>query len=185
MLTTGVQTLTIALLSGSPALNKGDPLATSVDQRSFSRPLGGGFDSGAFESDLASIPPAAFFHNSKSPGDVNDDGRVTPIDALMVINFLNRVGGGAVDLTDFAENDSQSENSARPRMVDVTGDGKVTAIDALRIINSLSRRSTEAELTDMAFVGGGPLAEGEGISNQRRTDLDDEIVEQLAIETIR
>jgi uncharacterized protein YkwD len=67
------------------------------------------------------------------PNDVNDDGRSTAVDALMVINELN---------------------SSRPRnlpikgkpairgFVDTNGDGRVTASDALRVINELNLRSS-------------------------------------------
>jgi hypothetical protein len=45
----GGTTLTRALLAGSPALNAGDPNATSPDQIGTTRPTAGGVDIGAFE----------------------------------------------------------------------------------------------------------------------------------------
>lgn len=62
--------------------------------------------------------------------DVSNDQRVTAVDALMVINYLNR----NPDSTLFGESDDAS--------VDVNGDGRVTALDALTIINLLNRSSS-------------------------------------------
>ncbi|MEM6469820.1 MAG: NF038122 family metalloprotease [Planctomycetota bacterium] len=58
------------------------------------------------------------------PQDVNQDGTVSPADALMVINALNVSGGSEAEL---AEN------------LDVNQDGVTSAIDALLVINHLSR----------------------------------------------
>jgi hypothetical protein len=50
----GGPTLTIALLAGSPAINKGaNPLALASDQRGFRRVIGGAADIGAFEVQAA------------------------------------------------------------------------------------------------------------------------------------
>ncbi|MEM9587120.1 MAG: peroxidase family protein [Planctomycetota bacterium] len=65
--------------------------------------------------------------------DVNQDGEVTPIDALMVINALTRRRGSGGDDVD----------GGRGR--DVNGDGEVTPLDALRIINRMNRRSAERQ----------------------------------------
>jgi hypothetical protein len=64
--------------------------------------------------------------------DVNGDGTVTPLDALIVINHLARIRQGV-------------DHWERPRQpgegyVDVNGDSRLTPIDALMIINRLSRR---------------------------------------------
>lgn len=61
--------------------------------------------------------------------DVNGDQRITAIDALMVINFLNRTGGvrATIDDVDIVH--------------DVNRDGQVTALDALNVINLLNRQS--------------------------------------------
>jgi hypothetical protein len=61
-------------------------------------------------------------HNWFDAEDVNDDGQVSSIDALLVINALNRQG--------------QSDNET---FTDVNNDGRRSAIDALRVINRLNR----------------------------------------------
>ncbi|MEZ6092320.1 MAG: dockerin type I domain-containing protein [Pirellulaceae bacterium] len=62
--------------------------------------------------------------------DVNDSGIVSPIDALLVINRLNRSGSGA--LLD------RGTDSTEP-YYDTNGDGSVSAIDALLVLNLLNR----------------------------------------------
>lgn len=64
-------------------------------------------------------------HNPTIPEDVNDDGVVTSVDALMVINRMGRAGGGDAD--------------DRPAFRDVNADGEVTSVDVLRIINRMGR----------------------------------------------
>lgn len=65
-------------------------------------------------------------HNFLLPLDVNDDGRVEPIDALVILNRINRGVAGSV--------------SDASKFFDVNDDGVVAPIDALRIINSLNRQ---------------------------------------------
>lgn len=61
-----------------------------------------------------------------NPRDVNGDMVVTPLDALIVINYLNRNGFASYPTNFFG-------------YLDVNGDRAVTAIDALRVINWLNR----------------------------------------------
>jgi hypothetical protein len=79
-------------------------------------------------------PPA--FQNQVNPFDVNGDGRVRSIDALQVINYLNRQGGPQEMI--FGQNPF-------PPFLDVTGDYFITPIDALRIINAINRGDTGPE----------------------------------------
>ncbi len=66
--------------------------------------------------------------NVTQPLDVNGDGWVTPFDALLVINDLNRSGPRSLADTD-----------DRPRhLVDVNGDMFASSIDALLVINHLN-----------------------------------------------
>jgi len=70
------------------------------------------------------------WHNSRKPTDVNDDGTVSPIDALLVINYLNTVGGGPVP------------EGSPPPFIDVSGDNQISPLDALLVINELNRRGS-------------------------------------------
>jgi hypothetical protein len=72
-------------------------------------------------------------HNFLSPLDVNDDQQVTSLDALAVINHINR------QATDRVEDALESAG----RFLDVSDDALVTPLDALRVINVLSRDASE------------------------------------------
>lgn len=77
------------------------------------------------------------WHNSVNPVDVNDDGTVTPIDALLVINILNSGGAGVLPPV-------RPVDPEPAPYLDVSRDGSVSPIDALLVINRLN-----------AMVGGG------------------------------
>ncbi len=83
-------------------------------------------------------PGTAFPRNEL---DVNADGQITPQDVLIVINELNRGGGGQLP--------TPSPGFQPPPFYDTNGDGFLTAADALVIINYLN---------SSVFSGG----EGEG-----------------------
>ncbi len=84
--------------------------------------------------------------NLAKPQDSNDDGQVTALDALVVINAINRTMGGAplVDPNAYS--------------MDVSGDGVLTPLDALLIINLLNQPA------------GTSAGEGEGQANQMLLD---------------
>jgi hypothetical protein len=71
------------------------------------------------------------FHNANRPLDVNNDGNVSAIDALLVINTLN-----GIQLNGSGEGESTSRF-----FPDTSGDGRVSALDALLVINQLNSRS--------------------------------------------
>ncbi|MEM9645948.1 MAG: dockerin type I domain-containing protein, partial [Planctomycetota bacterium] len=73
------------------------------------------------------------FQNPENRFDVNRDGKVTALDALLVINHLNRDD----DLIDEATATLMGLRASGN--VDVNGDGKASALDALQVINSLNR----------------------------------------------
>jgi PKD repeat protein len=69
------------------------------------------------------------WQNPTDPFDVDNNGLVTALDALLVINRLGLGLGNLLPPT----NDTD-------RFFDVTGDGRATALDALRVINQIARR---------------------------------------------
>ena len=86
------------------------------------------------------VPTAVFvtpiWHNWLNELDVNSDRWVSPIDALLVINYLN--------------NEHQSDGLPDqpmdvPQFVDVNDDGSCTPIDALLVINFLNGGEGEGE----------------------------------------
>jgi len=74
------------------------------------------------------------WHNQARPQDVNQDQRVTPFDALAVINTLNARGARALSA-------AEGETTA---MVDVDGDSQVTAADCVAIVNALNDVSEDS-----------------------------------------
>ncbi len=93
------------------------------------------------------------FHNYSNSKDVNNDGIVSPIDALLIINRLNSGGAGVLTT-------GSGEGEPGKHYVDVNNDGRLSPIDALQVINGLNSRGGSGE-------GEGSLAApqiGSGIS---------------------
>lgn len=87
---------------------------------------------------------ASPLQNTVNQLDVNNDGSVSPIDVLMVVNYLNSAG---VDAMAEAPNDeiqpvAPRETDLKWMYVDVNGDRSASALDALLIINHLNRQTT-------------------------------------------
>ncbi|MFK8115628.1 MAG: dockerin type I domain-containing protein, partial [Rubripirellula sp.] len=76
---------------------------------------------------------ANIFHNELMPEDVNEDGAVSALDALTIINQMNR----QARRTEAVAEDGNDQQRGRGRMTDVNNDGLDTAIDALMVINRL------------------------------------------------
>jgi len=84
------------------------------------------------------------FHNEGMPGDVDGDDQILPIDALLIINFLNRYGPGPVE---------EAVNSGHAEyFYDVNNDGLIYPLDALLVINALNRNQQQG--TSPPTVGG-------------------------------
>ncbi|MEM1071052.1 MAG: dockerin type I domain-containing protein [Planctomycetota bacterium] len=114
---------------------------------------------------------ANMFHNDLIPEDVNEDGQVTAIDALTVINQMSRQTRG----------DTGGERGAG-RMTDVNNDGRDTAADALMVINRLNRGPGP----DQGNPGrGGPDNQGPdnpgGDPNGPVDETDDETADDAAV----
>ncbi|WP_197452220.1 FG-GAP-like repeat-containing protein [Rosistilla carotiformis] len=78
------------------------------------------------------MPVVAEFQNAADRFDVNDDGLVSPIDALRILNSLakQQTAGEAATA------------AAQANYVDVNGDGQITPIDALMVLNEIQRRKS-------------------------------------------
>lgn len=76
------------------------------------------------------------YHNFGLRHDVSGDGAVSPIDALQIINILNRNSDSGTSIK--LSYDAPAEEQMR-HGVDVSCDGFVTPIDALIVINGLNR----------------------------------------------
>ncbi len=78
--------------------------------------------------------PGSGEQNQDNNYDVNGDGFVSPIDALIVINDLAMSGEG----------ENSNNGSGNKNYPDVNGDFKVTAIDALLVVNRLGQNNHNA-----------------------------------------
>ena len=76
---------------------------------------------------------ASPWHNSFLPPDVDADGVISPIDALLIINDLNVNGSRPL-----VPAEGESPEFEITKFVDVNGDHFITPIDALRVINVLN-----------------------------------------------
>jgi VCBS repeat-containing protein len=76
------------------------------------------------------------FHNDTNPWDVDGDGRITPLDPLIIINYINSNGSGQIQ--------PPGEGEAHNDM-DVDGDGQVSPLDILLVINALNQTTGDAE----------------------------------------
>ncbi|MFV2068411.1 MAG: Ig-like domain-containing protein, partial [Pirellulales bacterium] len=108
-----------------------DLLAQFGDE--FAVPLVGNFDPPVTPAGESTTNP--IYQNSRNRADVDGDGEITPLDALQVINDLNRYGGR--DLPAGWAN-------APGGYIDVNGDQGVSPLDALIVINVLNARSQVA-----------------------------------------
>lgn len=122
------------------------------------------------------VVPNTPYHNPTLPGDVNGDGEISPIDALILINEINREGGRVLNPpTEGGEPDV-------PGYPDVNGDNRISPIDVLLIINHLNQTRDAAEGESPQFVSDAPpvygpqqpllqqLSEFENDEDKRRID---------------
>ena len=93
----------------------------------------------------ASSSPA--IQNPTNPDDVNRDGMVTPLDALLVLNAVQAQLSGSVL-------PAVASNGATLDYDDVNGDGIVTPLDALLVINALNSSSGPAAATALGATIG-------------------------------
>jgi hypothetical protein len=91
------------------------------------------------------------WHNSLNPYDVNGQGDVTPLDVLIIINYIN--SHPSLELP--------APPAAPPPYYDVNDDGNVTALDVLLVINYINAHpqgSPEGETSRSALSPAAALA---------------------------
>lgn len=86
---------------------------------------------------------AAIWQNPLDQADVDGDGRVRPIDALRIINYLARK----------LPNDIDPRTRQRTLYFDVTGDNRITTLDALRVINAIARQRFTSNVSPGSTTG--------------------------------
>jgi hypothetical protein len=77
----------------------------------------------------------ANWHNARNPNDVNDDGRVSASDAMLIISDL--LVNGPRSLDGAPEQSELVPSSGLGKYLDVNADNRVSASDALKVISQL------------------------------------------------
>jgi hypothetical protein len=83
------------------------------------------------------------FHNYLASTDVDGDFKISPLDALMVINQLNTSGAGSLS--------GRSAPQSRSGLVDADADNNLSPLDALLVINSINRGEGVGELAEIKY----------------------------------
>lgn len=119
----------------------------------------------------------AFLQNPVSPSDVNRNGVVSALDALLIINRLNAADANSIDVTDADFGIGAAPNGEREQFFyDVDGNGRISALDALRVINALNQQDLPGSEPGVAV----PVASRSVFDllaadqSPRGTDLDDD-----------
>lgn len=102
------------------------------------------------ESNLASVEIAVganYLQNPRDRFDVNNDGGVTALDALLVLNQIFRGGEGDLEILPTQAPLIGINANGDPiwRYYDVNGDDRITAADALQVVNRLAHLGGESE----------------------------------------
>lgn len=83
------------------------------------------------------------FHNYLASTDIDGDFKISPLDALMVINQLNTTGAGSLA--------GRSAPQTRTGLVDADADNALSPLDALLVINSINRGEGVGELAEVKY----------------------------------
>jgi uncharacterized protein YkwD len=118
---------------GTTVIYVSDPDFVGFDTFQYHVLTADGQTSNITDVSLAVADPNQSFQNPLNPLDVNGDGVVAPIDALLVINELNTALVPGV--------------TATPPWVDVNGDNAVSPVDALLVINQLGSAQAASSAT--------------------------------------
>jgi hypothetical protein len=88
-----------------------------------------------------SLPVVAGWHNAELPADVDGNQSVVPLDALILVNELNR--GGSRPLLEPAG--IEGESFRQSMYYDVNNDGHLSPLDVIQVINVLNDPVAETE----------------------------------------
>ncbi len=85
--------------------------------------------------DFGFVVGSSQWQNQRDPHDVNDDGLISALDALLIINEINAHGS----------RDLRGTNTPFPPYIDVTGENLVSGIDVLQVVNYINAHSGSGE----------------------------------------
>jgi hypothetical protein len=140
----------------------------------------GGWRGRSGRATIEVLTAAPSHHNSERPTDVNDDQTVSAIDALTIINDLNKRGSRSLSL-------GEGEAGSSFSMVDVNGDESVTALDALMVVNELNLSTPlsiaiEDPVAEEMITDGDTTTDEEASTEETDTTIDEDPVDDAATE---
>ena len=126
-------------------------------------------------------------NNLHNPMDVNNDGFVTAMDALILVNYLNQNGPQELGPEEPGEGEL-------PQYIDVNNDGAVSPIDVLIIINHLNNanppsaagESPEVDLRSASTFEKQDDQDSDSVAGAVQMDLElESLLEQLSSERVK
>ncbi|XZE46976.1 tandem-95 repeat protein [Pirellulaceae bacterium SH467] len=102
-------------------------------------------------------PPPPLHQNQSNRLDVNADGSVSPLDVLIIVNFLNFAGASSIPVAGL---------EAPPPYRDVNGDNFISPLDVLEVINFINARSNQSG--EGEGEGSGSMMVGVGLDGAAR-----------------
>lgn len=125
---------------------------------------------GIFDTQALTVEFLPTYINSVDRFDVDGNGTVTALDAVLIINALGRASG-TIELPNLGLSTGDGSTLRGDFFYNVNGDTSISALDALQVINELGRRRNS----------GSPPAESEAVDTVMRwivDGLDDRRVHQ-------
>ncbi|MFO7902363.1 MAG: Ig-like domain-containing protein [Pirellulaceae bacterium] len=131
-------------------------------QDSFGYRVSDGIEESGMATVTITLETAYPWHNGTAAVDVNDDGYVSSIDALLVINELNTRGSGRLP--------EERDRPLLPPFLDVSRDAYLSPVDALEVIDHLNTEGSgkvegedlveaDTRTNDVAFLSASILAD--------------------------
>jgi large repetitive protein len=112
------------------------------------------------------------FTNPRERHDVNADGHVSPLDALLIIKQLSGGGAGAL---------GEGESPTSRLYVDVNGDRNLSPLDVLFVISFLNKSFGSATGEGEGFAAP-PVTHESATDTVLGSDLNDDLLAQLAVD---
>jgi hypothetical protein len=113
------------------------------------------------------------WQNAANPLDVNDDGMVTPLDALAIINYIDLHGSAVLPAT-FSGTD----------YLDVNGDDDVSPLDALSVINYLNSHASSGAQAAVSVRSIATVGEGSGAARAAVGGVDTSLAMGVSLSTV-
>ncbi|MEM8910982.1 MAG: tandem-95 repeat protein [Planctomycetota bacterium] len=131
-------------------------------------------------STLATVDVQVLLSRLQNPNDskdVNADGTVSALDALLIINHLNRNSSGATGIP-------VTSSDVGPNFYDVSGDRVISALDILQVINELEVRDSTGSSGSSEPLATTPGSSAALVGVERRDTSNERAVETGPMEAV-